>query len=287
MAGRKRVNVTLADYDRWWSQGYGRGEGSSYKPWMRIQDFRSKGISTRLAGDGDGTSGNEESHTFSLGERDVGNLLQFLQVPYQEQKPIYPLPEIQALAGALGIKYPTLDNGTPAVLTYDFFLPAPSVFFRSTAGTLQFKQASTFAPGRGLRRELEKLELYRRHAQTRGWGMFIVEEQLLGAHGPNTLRLLKQCSVLPKALVDVYPPEAVLAEFKHRCQFDWTLGNIRQVLATALSVSPEDALQLFKQLLWSRRLGLRLNAPFELHLAVAGLHVREDRDSDSKVEAVA
>jgi hypothetical protein len=46
----RRIYKTEADIARHIKAGYGQGEGSSYKPWLRVQDVPSKGRSRKTLG---------------------------------------------------------------------------------------------------------------------------------------------------------------------------------------------------------------------------------------------
>jgi len=47
---RGRRFKTQADIDRYIAQGYGQGEGVTYKPWLRVQDVPSNGRSRKVLG---------------------------------------------------------------------------------------------------------------------------------------------------------------------------------------------------------------------------------------------
>lgn len=48
--GRYRNLKSLDDFRRALRKGYGIGEGESYKPWLRVQDVKSKGLSVKIRG---------------------------------------------------------------------------------------------------------------------------------------------------------------------------------------------------------------------------------------------
>lgn len=48
--GRGRKLETFKDYSRALKGKYGLGEGKNYKPWLRVQDVKSKGIRSQIYG---------------------------------------------------------------------------------------------------------------------------------------------------------------------------------------------------------------------------------------------
>ena len=63
MARGRRLN-TLEDYSRSLKNKYGLGEEENYKPWYRVQDVKSKGVSSKIQG----MKINREHHTLSKQE---------------------------------------------------------------------------------------------------------------------------------------------------------------------------------------------------------------------------
>lgn len=48
--GRGRRLETFEDYSRALKGKYGLGEGKDYKPWLRVQDVKSRGIRSQIYG---------------------------------------------------------------------------------------------------------------------------------------------------------------------------------------------------------------------------------------------
>lgn len=47
---RRTVDYSIKACERWLAQGRGRGEKETYKPWVRIGDFSSRGVSAAIPG---------------------------------------------------------------------------------------------------------------------------------------------------------------------------------------------------------------------------------------------
>ena len=99
--------------------GYGRGEGQSYKPWLGTRDLASFGLTSRIPGQKTG----REHTVFSKGERNTFVIVQRIIVvrDIREQFPLLPLEETLALAKSLGVRHP-MDKGEPVVMTTDFLI---------------------------------------------------------------------------------------------------------------------------------------------------------------------
>ncbi|WP_417450169.1 transposase [Kordiimonas sp.] len=70
---RYRQLKSLGDYRRAIRNGYGLGVGDSYKPWVKVQDVKSKGLSEKILGIKTGRM----HHLLSQGESEFFRLAQF------------------------------------------------------------------------------------------------------------------------------------------------------------------------------------------------------------------
>lgn len=153
---RRRWNQSV--YEKYITEGRGQGEGQEYKPWIRVQDFASRGIVSRVYSHKTGRVhhllSNNELHYFYLAEWSEK------VIDIREQFPLSDLETAMNVAASAGIAYPT-DNvsGFPYVMTCDFVL--------TTTGGLKartIKQVSELANTR----VIEKLEIERRYWERLG-----------------------------------------------------------------------------------------------------------------------
>ncbi|MCC7703515.1 TnsA endonuclease N-terminal domain-containing protein [Janthinobacterium sp. GW460P] len=172
----RRAPITVDDICRWKNQGLGLGQGAAYKPWIDVRCFSSKGRMSRPPG----VTTGRVHHLFSDNESYF-----FLMADYaipivdiREQFPLFPETRTQAIASALGIRYPKYpQSATPIVMTTDFLLTVVS-----SSGARSYVAWSIKSPeelrGKNRRSVLAKLELERRYWFERGvpWRLFTANE---------------------------------------------------------------------------------------------------------------
>ena len=169
--GRGRREWTQAKYERYLREGRGQGRGINYHPWITIQDFPSKGRSSRTPG----WKTNRVHHFFSDHEKRYFYLLEWLDfvTDIREQYPLLNLDLAVDIAKEMGIRYPTDSrSGIPHIMTTDFM-----VTINQNGQTLDI--ARTIKPSQDLekKRVLEKLELERRYWSTKQINWAIVTEK--------------------------------------------------------------------------------------------------------------
>jgi hypothetical protein len=117
--GRKLESV--ADFNRSLTNKYGIGEGSDYKPWLRVQDVKSNGIKSQVWG----RKTERVHHLLSSIESQFFYLAEFSDsvIDIREQFPLLPLNVSQKIAANLGVEHPTVPyTGEPNIMTTDFLL---------------------------------------------------------------------------------------------------------------------------------------------------------------------
>lgn len=117
--GRPRRRRTVEDYEKLLADGFGTGEKENYRPWIRIPDFASHGVSAAIPG-----ITVKRSHEVLSGiETRAFLLAEFNKsvIDIREQFPLFPVDHLIALAERAGIIYPRV-SGTPYVLTTDLLL---------------------------------------------------------------------------------------------------------------------------------------------------------------------
>jgi len=119
--GRGRKLETFEDYSRALKSKYGLGEGKDYKPWLRVQDVKSKGIRSQVYG----RKTQRVHHLLSSIESQLFYLSEFSDsvIDIREQFPLLPLNYTQKIAKVIGVEHPSHPtSGEPIVITTDFLL---------------------------------------------------------------------------------------------------------------------------------------------------------------------
>jgi hypothetical protein len=122
---RGRKLESFKDYQRALKNKYGIGQGLDYKPWLRIQDVKSKGIRSLIYG----RKSQRDHHMMSSIESEFFYLAEFLDnvVDIREQFPILPLNYTQKVAQTLGITHPVHPKTKePIIITTDQLLTVKS-----------------------------------------------------------------------------------------------------------------------------------------------------------------
>lgn len=169
---RRRGEWTQAKFERYIKEGRGQGSRELYKPWITVQDFPSKGRSSRSPG----WKTNRVHHFFSDHETRLFYLYEWSDTitDIKEQFPLLDIDLTMKIADVMGIKYPTdPQSGTPYVLTTDFMLSV-------NRNGKKVEIARTVKPSTELskKRVAEKLELERRYYAAKGidWGIVTEKE---------------------------------------------------------------------------------------------------------------
>ncbi|WP_444901101.1 TnsA endonuclease N-terminal domain-containing protein [Microbulbifer sp. ZKSA004] len=120
MARHRRLE-RLTDFQRALKNKYGLGAGEEYKPWLRVQDVKSKGNSGKIQG----IKVNREHHTLSENESCLFYLVENCDsvIDIREQFPLLPLDFSIKIAKNLDINHPKVPgSGSYNVMTTDFVL---------------------------------------------------------------------------------------------------------------------------------------------------------------------
>jgi hypothetical protein len=153
MAGRKLK--TFEDFKRSLKNKYGLGEGKSYKPWLRVQDVKSRGVRSQILG----LKTERIHHTLSSIETEFFYLAENCDsvIDIREQFPLFPINLSIKIAKALGVDHPTHpETNVPIIITTDFFLT------RTIDGEIIFEAISVKPENESDElRVLEKLEIER------------------------------------------------------------------------------------------------------------------------------
>lgn len=258
---RARRFKTQADVDRYVTDGYGSGEGESYKPWLRVQDVPSRGRSRKVQG----MKVNRIHQVFSDLEYRYLTVLEFSErvVDIREQYPLFPTEEAQQIAARLGIAYPRYPaTAVPYVMTTDFLVTCVDATGQKYTAARTLKYSEELTTDKNLQRRLEKFELEQALWASKGvtnWG--IVTENMLGRALTRNLEWLRQGGVPQQR--HLAQPDVQRLFIDHLAFFvsgSRTLASVIRTVANAIRLPYTDAVMLFKHLVWQKAIVFDIQA---------------------------
>ena len=164
---RQSRGLTKRSIQRRWKEGYGRGQGADYRPWLTVRGVSSRGQANRPLG----CKTNRVHQLLSLNELHYFYLLEWspLVVDIREQFPLWPFEETQEIAGELGLKHPSPPGGGQFVMTSDFRITLDD--------GREVVRAVKPAAALDEERTLQKLDIEREYWRRRDidWGIVVAE----------------------------------------------------------------------------------------------------------------
>lgn len=258
----RRRFKTEADILRHVKEGFGQGEGSSYKPWVRVQDISSRGRSRKVPGMKSGRL----HHTLSDLEYYYLLLLEFSEevVDIREQYPVFATEKARDIAAEMGIRYP-MYAGTqvPFVLTSDFLVTLqgnPGEKTRHAVRTCKY-ESELADPNHGPR-AIEKLELEKAIWADRGvtdWK--IVTDRLLVPVLRDNLEWLHQSNWSEAGFAREEELQRQFAQAAVRtADGERKLSSVIRSISSWVGLPPRQGTSLFKYLVWNKSLLTDLSA---------------------------
>lgn len=186
----RRRFKTEADIARYVKQGFGRGEGSSYIPWLRVQDVPSKGRSRKVVG----IKSRRTHHLLSDLEYYYFLLLEFSDevIDIREQYPIFATARARDIAADMGIQYPVyVGTQLPYVITSDFAITLKPHNGKKRIVVRTCKYEAELDDPNGGKRTAEKLDLERAILADQG-----VDDWKIVTEQPRYLLLLRSSESL-------------------------------------------------------------------------------------------
>ncbi|MFI7838847.1 TnsA endonuclease N-terminal domain-containing protein [Pseudomonas asiatica] len=244
------------DIERHIAKGFGGGAGADYVPWLRVQDVPSRGRSHKIQG----VKVERIHHLLSDLERYYFLVTEFSEdvVDIREQYPLLPLPRAQAIASAIGVRYPMyLGTKQPCVLTTDFLLTVrtPDGGLKSIARTVKYQSD---LQGDGSKRTLEKFAIERRFWQSQGVDWAIITEEYFTPNLIKNLGLLRSYAKLPRELMKPALHKNFIDYLEEIKFYPWTLADCLRKIASRLSINYADARGIFFYLIWTKVLKVDL-----------------------------
>lgn len=255
MSRRKRESIE--DYERLIRAGFGSGEGINYKPWLRVRDVPSRGVSAKIrsmtVGRRHETLSGLESNSLILA--DFNNDV----IDIREQFPLFPLDAVCQLASNAGIRYPRAPNSTaPAILTTDLLLT------RRTAGDTTY-QAISIKPSSELRkrRVLEKLEIERLWWQSLDVDWKLVTELNIPVIVADNLAWVSKDLRSEEELFSANDLPSVEALVHTVESGIYTVESLFKNVSEKLSCDPEQAGYAILRAIWMNQLQIDLGSSIE------------------------
>ena len=254
MAKHRRIwNASV--YEKYMREGLGSGCGSNYTPWIRIQDFSSRGIASRVKGVTTGRvhhlmSNNELAYFYILDWSDM-------VTDIREQYPLSDLELAVRIASQAGIRYPVdRVSGYPFVMTCDFMITTiDGIKARTIKMTSELNNTRT----------LEKLEIERRYWLKQGIDWKIVTEREISSQKAKNIEWLYTALGIEDLLCeseDVVKARDLLLRLLRRDEY--SIFEATQAIEREYMLISGMGMQLFKQLVLSRKIDVNLNEPLNI-----------------------
>ncbi|MEH2229753.1 MAG: TnsA endonuclease C-terminal domain-containing protein [Nostoc sp.] len=247
---RGRGEWTQAKFERYRKEGRGRGSGKDYKPWITIQDFPSKGRSSRTPG----WKSNRVHHFFSDQEKRLFYLFEWSDVvtDTREQFPLDDLDLAMSIATEMGIKYPVdLKSGTPYVLTTDFMLTV-----NQNGKQVQIARTVKQSTELEKKRVIEKLELERRYylAKSIDWGI-VTENEIPRLLAENVEWIHSAYKLEANSEMDIAQLHELATILKSRLQeHDTAINRVTTALDKEMNINSGTSLYIFKHLIAAKKI---------------------------------
>ena len=236
-------------YQQYLREGRGQGVGAEYVPWIRIQDFSSSGMVSRVKG----TKTGRIHHFMSNLELMFFFLLDWSDevLDIREQYPLIDLRSAVEIAEKAQIRYPyDRKSGFPYVMTSDFFID-----------TINGLSVITIKPSADLSklRVREKLEIERRY-----WGSLnvrwrVVTENQINRTKAKNIEWLSQAKDLGQFGLSDEARRICIAYFMSRYVDDTdSLGGLICDIERALSLPPGMGLNIYKHLAYWKRIAFNV-----------------------------
>jgi hypothetical protein len=241
-------------YEQYVREGRGCGSGADYKPWIRIQDFASRGVVSRVKGRTTGRvhhllSNNELAYFYILDWADS-------VTDIREQYPLSDLDCAVKSAAQAGIRYPR-DNVSwyPYVMTCDFVITTPSGVKARTV-----KQTSELSN----KRTIEKLEIERRYWAAQGIDWRVVTEHEILRKKSKNIEWLYTAIGFTVTGYSERELERVRCVLLSLLTCEHSIVEAADIVESEFLIPVGSGLQLFKQLVLDGRLVIDLNQPVSL-----------------------
>lgn len=263
--GKKRRKWSEKQYQKYLKEGRGQGTGADYVPWIKIHDFPSNGVCSRVLGRTTGRihhllSRNETAYFYLL---DCSTKVSDIQ----EQFPLR-LPDTLDIARSLGIRHPwDYSSNFPIVMTTDFLITTSEGLMARTV-----KETEMLSDTRVLEKFAIEHAYWSRHAVD--WK--IVTEKQIDFEKSRNLQWLYYGQSLDELVPDFREHDRIFTTFLNLYESSgFSLPDAVEIIETCHSLPPGAGMAAFKQLVI---LGL---IPLDLSHRIdpAGIYCRKECES--------
>ncbi|MCS6130762.1 heteromeric transposase endonuclease subunit TnsA [Clostridium botulinum] len=279
MAKRKRIQ----NIEKMIKEGYGKGMGSNYKPWIKIQDVPYLGRVTRVKG----MKTVRQHDLLSDMERNYFYILEYCDdaADIREQYPLLPIDETISIANELGIEYPknpaTNEN---VVMTTDFLITiSNSEVTKEVARTIKSKDDLLN------RRILEKFDIERVFWKRRGINWAIVTEEEINktiAHNISFIHGYKDITNVDSfKQIEILEIKDLIYEFLKRIVDDErSMRDICSEFDSDMNLEKGSGVSIFKYLIINKIIKVNILEKININKKIEILCI--EKEQMKKVEAI-
>lgn len=260
--GKKRRKWSEKQYQRYLKEGRGQGVGADYVPWIKIHDFPSNGVCSRIRGRTTGRihhllSRNESAYFYLL---DCSAKISDIR----EQFPLR-LQDTLDISRSLGIRHPwDYSSDFPIVMTTDFLITTPEGFLARTV-----KETEALSDARVLEKFAIEHVYWKRHAVD--WK--IVTEKQIDFERSRNLQWLYYGQSLEELVPDWRKRDCILADLLDLYETSrLPLHDAFEIVEACHSIPPGGGMAAFKKLII---LGL-IRLDFSQRIDPAGMYCRKE-----------
>lgn len=253
--------VTQEKIDRKIKSGCGKGIRECYKPWIKVWDIRSRGVSNLVAG----LKFNRTHHLLSNAERDY--LLILEQDPsiidIREQYPLFTQGETQAIASSLNIRHPVYPGTkVPVVMTTDFLITFIDSRGEEKLAARSVKYRSEFDGGsiEAKNRIVEKLSIEQRYWQNREVEWSLVLHENLPSNKIANLKILRTYASIHPSLPTSKNVSNLLSFISSAKTDQVPLKVLLERASKTMFMNYIDVKRLFHHLIWGGQLEINISS---------------------------
>lgn len=253
--------MTQQKIDRKIKSGRGSGVRECYKPWIKVWDIKSKGISHMVMG----IKAQRTHHLLSTAERDYLTILEREPsiIDIREQFPLLTQTDTQAVASSLNYRHPVYPGTqVPVVMTTDFLIS----FLDSTgevklaARSVKYRKEFEDADIKVRNRIAEKLAIEERYCSMRKVEWELVLHENLSQKKIANLNILRTYASIHPSLPTEKNIDRLLDFIAKSKTADIPLKALLNEASKAVFIDYMGVKALFHHLLWIGRLDTDLTS---------------------------